>query len=232
MLAADVWGPLGVAFAVLGILIAVLVTWWFARGPRLFVQVSGTTLVSSPAREQITVLYGREVVPRVTQTLIWLWRGGRGAIRGTDIVESDPLRVHVSPGARLLDAAVLAQSKPTNAVSVAMDADSRVAIDFDYLDVRQGAVIEVLHTAESPELITIAGTIIGIPKGVLRVTEGVEVALPIGVVGSVSITVPTRSIPRSLRVASGMTRRWSFLMTLARSISAIADVVVGSIRRL
>jgi hypothetical protein len=228
MMADEIWGPLGVILGVLGIIVAAVVAWWFARGPRLVMQASGTTLVSTPSDDRIAVLYKGEPVPRVTQTIVWLWREGRGTVRGSDIVDDDPIVLCVPPDDRILDAGLLSQSKPTNAVAVAFDAsnpDAGASVGFAYLDPRQGAVIEVVHTAESPESVDVRGTIVGIPKGIVRVTGGVEVELPVGLAGAVSVTVPTHTIPRSLRVASGERTSKQVDLTLS-------GIVANALRRL
>jgi hypothetical protein len=115
--------------------------------------------------------------------------------------------LRVPSGERVLDAALLAQSGLANGVGVVLESDdtnAAVRIVFDYLDPRQGAVIEVIHTAESPEAIEATGTVIGIPKGIVRVTTGVQVEVPISILGpSMAVTVPTHTIPRNLRMASG-----------------------------
>jgi len=206
MIVTDIWGPLGAILGLIGIVIGGVLAWWFARGPRLVVQTSGSTLVSTPSDQRIRVLYNDEPVPRVTQSLVWLWREGRGTIKGSDVVTADPITINVPTGDRILDAALLAQSKPTNAVSIELvpdDPEAGARLAFEYLDPRQGAVIEVLHTAESPELIELTGTVMGMPKGIVRVRQAVAVDLPIGIAGAVSVTVPTHTIPRSLRHAAG-----------------------------
>jgi hypothetical protein len=206
MIVADIWGPRGAILGLIGIVIGGVLAWWFARGPRLVMQTSGATLVSTPSDHRIRVLYNDEPVERVTQSLVWLWREGRGTIRKSDVVATDPITVRVPPGDRILDAAILAESKPTNAVSIRVDAtdpEAGAQLAFEYLDPRQGAVIEVLHTAESPESVELTGTVMGVPKGIVRVRQGIDVDLPVGIAGGVSVTVPTHTIPRSLRHASG-----------------------------
>lgn len=100
------------------------------------VQATGSTLVSTPSDDRITVLYKHDSVPRVTQSTVWLWREGRGTVRGSDVDPDDP------------------------------GAGARVA--FEYLDPRQGLVIEVLHTAASPESVEVTGTVMAYPKGHTR----------------------------------------------------------------
>jgi hypothetical protein len=229
MAATDIWGPLGAILGLVGIVIGGVLAWWFARGPRLVMQASGSTLVSTPSDQRIKVLYEGEQVPRVTQSLVWLWREGRGTIRGSDVVTADPITIRVPPGDRILDAAILAQSKPTNAVNVQLDVDGPEAgarLAFEYLDPRQGAVIEVLHTAESPESVELIGTIMGVPKGIVRVRQGVEVDIPVGIAGAVSVTVPTHTIPRSLRRASGARTSREVDVSLVGTIANLIRVLL------
>jgi hypothetical protein len=206
MVMADLWGPIGAVLGLLAIIVGGVVAWWFARGPRLVMQVSGSTLVSSPSDNRIRVLYKDSPVPRVTQSLVWLWREGRGTIRGSDVVSDDPIMLKVPDGEHVLEATLLVESRPTNGVSVA-PADGKpctaVLVGFNYLDPRQGAVIEVLHTAKSPTDVEATGTIMGIPKGIARVATDVRVQMPVGLTGSVAVTVPTHTVPRSLQSASG-----------------------------
>jgi hypothetical protein len=207
MILADAWGPIGAVLAALAIVVGGVLAWWFARGPRLVMQVSGSTLVSRPSDHRISVLYRDKPVQRVTQSLVWIWREGRGTIRAEDIVAADPIKLSVPDGEHVLDADVLAQSKDTNGASVEVETDdvgTNVGVSFEYLDPRQGVLIEVLHTAESPTEISVSGTIMGIPKGIVRVTTDTQVKMPVGVFGSsIEVTIPIHAIPHSLRQASG-----------------------------
>lgn len=205
---ADIWGPAGVVLALVAIVVGGIVTWWFARGPRLVMQVSGSTLISQPSDDRITVLYRDTPVPRVTQSLVWLWREGRGTIREADIVSADPITLHVPNGECVLDADVVAQTRPTNGVNIELSDNrdqSGVRVGFAYLDPRQGALLEVIHTAESPAEISVSGTIIGIPKGITHVTTDTQIRMPVGAImgASIEVMVPTHIMPRSLRDAAG-----------------------------
>ena len=137
-------------------------------------------------------------------------------------MSTDPITLRVSGEGDILDVALFAQTEATNAVSIALDPEvpaSGATLTFEYLDPRQGAVLEVLHTAESPESVVVTGTIMGIPKGIIRVTESVEVTLPIGLAGAVTATVPMHTIPRSLRIASGTRTHRHFDLTIGSLVS-------------
>jgi hypothetical protein len=204
----DLLALAGVILGVLGVVAAIGAAWWFGRGPRLVMQVSGTTLISAPKNDHIKVLYDNSEVPKVTQSLIWLWREGRGTVRGTDVISNDPVAVNVPSGTRILDASILAQTKDTNRVKIVRDpiTETRAVVAFEYLDPRQGAVIEVLHTGEEPGATTISGTIMGIPKGITRAESGATVFVSVGMAGGAAVTIPTHSIPRSLRISGNSLR--------------------------
>ncbi len=199
----DLLALAGVILGVLGVVAAIGAAWWFGRGPRIVMQVSGTTLISAPKNDHIKVLYDNNQVPRVTQSFIWLWREGRGTVRGTDVTSMDPVAVNVPNTVRILDVSILAQTEDTNKVEIVRDplAETRAVVTFEYLDPRQGAVIEVLHTGEGPDATTVSGTIMGIPRGITPVETGATVVVSLGMAGAAAVTIPTHSIPRSLRIS-------------------------------
>ncbi|WP_312994962.1 hypothetical protein [Achromobacter animicus] len=116
-------------------------------------------------------------IPRLSRTVIFIWNSAEQTIRGDDVVE--PIRVSVCQGKdRVLRASALRVSRDVCNVSAEVSAPDRneVLVKFSYLDRRDGAVIEILHTGEA-HAPTILGTIIGIPGGLSRV-------------GSISATPP------------------------------------------
>jgi hypothetical protein len=206
----SLWVPVGLALAVVSLAASIFLAWWFARGPGLSVQASGTTLISSPGNERITVQYDGQVVERVTQSVIWLWRTGRGNIEGSAIVDEDPLTLTVPGGNRILDVTLLRQSRETNGFThnfekSASEVES-VKLSFKYLDRGQGVALEVYHTAPDPESVEMSGTVMGIPRGIRRTSSGSTMRLPVGLVGSVAVTIPTGVIPWHLRGAGEQPR--------------------------
>jgi hypothetical protein len=205
---------LGLVVGVLGVAAAFGAAWWFGRGPRVVMQVSGTTLISAPENPHIKVLYDRNEVRRVTQSVIWLWREGRGTVKGSDIDSDDPVMINVPNEERILDVAVLVQSKETNKVEVIPDPadETRATIRFKYLEPRQGAAIEVLHTGEGPKVVTVSGTIMGVPKGITAVESQMSVDIYLAGAGIATVTMPRHSVPRNLRIAD-RSHRQRFIAT-------------------
>jgi len=165
MWSSPIWVPVGLAVAILGIFVA----WWLARSVRLYVLITGATVISTPKVSRISVLYDGQPVNRVMQTSIWVWRGGRGVVKGRDVIKSDPIRFSLLKGEQILEAVVPWQSSSTNNVSIRLnDADLDTAcidVDFEYIDAGQGFVIVMYHTGESPDAIVVSGTVMGLPRG-------------------------------------------------------------------
>lgn len=95
---------------------------------------------------------------------------GKEPIRRADIAPANPLRLEVT-GARVLDIALEAVHRTVSDIAI-QDAssdsgESSVAIDFDFLDFRDGGLVRVLTTSP-PDEIRLAGDIVGMPNGVVN----------------------------------------------------------------
>lgn len=116
--------------------------------------------------EEVEIRFKGQPVDRLTKTHIVLWNSGKALLRGSDIVETDPLRCDFSQGSRVLEVRVVKASRAANEFEArpVPDLPNRVLLTFDYLDLRDGAVVEILHTDSKPYP-EIMGTIRGVPRG-------------------------------------------------------------------
>jgi hypothetical protein len=118
--------------------------------------------------DQITVLFRKKKVERLTKTHIILWNSGKATVKGENIVGDDPLRLQFDKDAEVLSVRVVTVTRNSIkfAANINPDASNEVLCSFDYLDEQDGATVEVLHTGEEryPEVL---GSIRGIPKGLL-----------------------------------------------------------------
>jgi hypothetical protein len=104
---------------------------------------------------------GGHEIERISRTYIALFNRKGDSVSGEDVVASDKLRVTVEHGDRILQARVIAVSRPQCGVSLnlAPSAANIVEVNFDFLDAKDGAILEILHQGASSA--TIAGTIRG-----------------------------------------------------------------------
>lgn len=118
--------------------------------------------------DEVEIRFRGQVVERLGKVYIVFWNSGTALLRGSDIIDNDPLRCECAKGSRILEARAVKITRPTTKFAVKLNptVPHSAIITFDYLDPGDGAIIELLHTAAEryPE---IKGTIRGVPKGCL-----------------------------------------------------------------
>jgi hypothetical protein len=109
------------------------------------------------------------MIPRLTKTVLVLWNAGEKTISGDDIVASDPLRIETQPQSEILSIVIVKATRQVLNLRLEQPLDplNLALIKFDFLDAGDGAVLEILHTAQSSAA-TITGTVKGIPRGFKR----------------------------------------------------------------
>jgi hypothetical protein len=154
-------------------LIGILASFWlgmrFRARSQMAYQSHGFTLVSqlsAPSIGEIKILFNEVAVPRVVVTQLAVWNTGNTVVRSTDVVESDPLKVRIEDGILLhvqRDSATREANKFR--VRISETDQSCAFLEFDYLNARDGARFQILHTG-TKEKAKLTGSIRGIPKGV------------------------------------------------------------------
>jgi hypothetical protein len=161
---------------ILGILAGLLIALYFYRasriGPRPSYQLKALRLIAKEQRalpEEVEIFFKGISVPRLTKTHIIFWNSGRAMLDGKQIVDTDPLRLEFGKDAQVLRAHIAKPTNKTNKFEIKINDKSpnEVFCSFDYLNVGDGAVIELLHTDEE-RYPKVTGTIRGVPKGILN----------------------------------------------------------------
>ena len=163
-------GWVGTVIGIVGIIIAIALAFFFASRPKISTQANTLDLVGPNAvlPHEIEFVFRGKKVPQVTLSKIAIWNSGNTTIKGDQIVDSDPLRILVSEG-NVLETKILHRTREVNDFSLALDplTDNQIKCRFDYLDVGDGALIQIIHTGT--DKVSVIGTLRGIPKGVLQV---------------------------------------------------------------
>lgn len=111
----------------------------------------------------LSVAYAGKGISTFSVAKFALWNAGNKVIEATDVAPSDPIRIAVKEGAQILDAKISYVKRKANNFTVSVSGDRRkVTIGFDYFHKSEGLVIEVYHTEESKDALTILGTIKGV----------------------------------------------------------------------
>jgi len=115
----------------------------------------------------VDVRYHDVSVQSLSKTYIAFWNAGRKTIPGSDIVRGDPIRFRFAGECKVLDTRIIRRSREVNQ-AVLTHHDDEVQLDFDFLDPKDGIILEVVHTGIGID-VKCAGTIRGIPQGIKRV---------------------------------------------------------------
>jgi hypothetical protein len=110
----------------------------------------------------LDIHYKGDPVADLSISRIMLWNHGRETVKEGDIAPADALRVEAVGDTTLLDVKILQTNSPASRFSAELMPDGKSAIlRFDFVDHRQGSVIEVVHSGTSSGDLQIAGTIVG-----------------------------------------------------------------------
>jgi hypothetical protein len=119
--------------------------------------------IGSDAPPELKLTFNDKLVSDVYKTELILFNSGNEAIRKDDV--SNKICVRFIGAEILREPSIKAKSKEEirlSASRIVMDEDNAVELDFSYLDHKDGAVVEILHTACNK--ISCEGNIIGAGK--------------------------------------------------------------------
>jgi hypothetical protein len=161
---------IGWTIGLIAVVLAVIFYFKSKATTRLAYQRSGRHLVGGRGADlpdDVSIYYKGTVVPLLSSSEIVFWNAGTSTVRGSDIVEVDPLRITLDENTRILRILITMVTRKVNLFAVTVDPDkgSEALCSFDYLDPGDGVRIEMLHTSETRHPI-MRGTIRGLPGGV------------------------------------------------------------------
>ena len=94
---------------------------------------------------KVKILYDNETVDDITVTTLTFWNKTSTTIHKTDLIDAEPLSIFTN-GGKILDVSVLKGSRSSNQINVSLTNDNSANITFDYLDKKEGGIIQVIHT--------------------------------------------------------------------------------------
>lgn len=203
---------------------------------QVFSAVPVADVISGESGYSLRVTYERPGEPpvyveRAVVQMLRFTSYGRIPIEKRDLVSGDPLRVEVVDG-KVLDIALASVTRDACGISlgevVVSEEKAYVAVDFDFLDYRDGALIQIL-TSDHEAQLGLRGTIVGLPGGPIRVEEseetdfsGISCLFPI-----ILQVIALVSLPFLYRfLTGGWTRVWLLLLPFGPPLAAVAATVV------
>jgi hypothetical protein len=164
MSVSDIIGAIGLAVSILGIPLTFILARRTRQRPELRYALDFDVILSPDSKlfdRGLFMTLGTYRIDSISRTRIALWNRRGDTINKGDILDSDPFRVQLAPDDEALQARVLSMSrKQVEAVATIDPAEpSSVQIDFSFLDVSDGAIIEIIH--RGPSKPTVQGTLKG-----------------------------------------------------------------------
>lgn len=122
-----------------------------------------------PHEDEITILFKGNEVKKITSTIISIWNAGKDPIKKTDIPGKNPLLISFNSNSNLQILRASIKAITRNAIEFDIritDNKKEVIFSFDFLDYKDGATVEILHTGDEGMKPYFKGTILGMPKGI------------------------------------------------------------------
>jgi hypothetical protein len=154
---------LSLAVGVLGLSIAILTYWLSRRYKRISVSRRSFSVIDRRRQPvpRMKIFYDDKPIEDLRITKYLFWNSGKEPIRCSDFPDRERLVISAGQGVQILEAAILqSRSESCNCRLKQID-DSSYEIQFDYLDPRDGLVIQLSHTGSSIRSLTVHGRIVG-----------------------------------------------------------------------
>ena len=139
------------------------------KEPRVYIANDRKIALSLDAPSELELLYHGKRIPTLTSTYVWFWNEGRRPIRRDDIAPRQPIRIQLGQGElapEILEVVVRQTTRESIAFKAVAVARDTVELSFDFLDYRDGALVEILHNLGSLTKADVSGVILGCPKGI------------------------------------------------------------------
>jgi hypothetical protein len=111
--------------------------------------------------QNLEMTIGGHQITSISRTRLAFWNQRGDTVRGTDIVKDDPIRLEFAKGDTPLQARTLSSSREQIKLTASINSASpaSVYVTFDFLDSRDGAILEIVH--QGTEQPTLTGTLMG-----------------------------------------------------------------------
>ena len=100
----------------------------------------------------LNITYNGAEYSNLSLTNIVLWNNGNKVIRRSDIASDDPLKVFTNDSSQILEKKILKVNQSLNKIQVIKDTENEITFDFEYLEPKNGMVLQILHTGEKKSI--------------------------------------------------------------------------------
>lgn len=116
--------------------------------------------------ENIKITCEDKNISTLTITKILIWCNGKETIYDTDIAQKMPLLIKTREGIDILEAKIIFSNNQANNINLEKLENNNYKINFEFLDKKNGFIIQVVHTGKDSDDIIVDGKIKGIEKNI------------------------------------------------------------------
>ncbi|WP_299287349.1 hypothetical protein [uncultured Mucilaginibacter sp.] len=110
--------------------------------------------------DTVQILYSGEKVNNLSISKIAFWNDGKETIDSSNVAINHPLKLNISEEFDILYAEILFQKNNSNDFKIDISEDNKsISIIFDFFDYEDGIVLQLFHTGNSSDDLSISGTI-------------------------------------------------------------------------
>jgi hypothetical protein len=168
--ATNPWAIIVLALCTIGGLVFGIVSLWLyfkGKKVRLLSYTIRSTVIFKGLTNEIPELdihfHGHgESIENLTSSNILLWNRGRETIRKADVVKGHPITIMMAENCSIVRVSILFGKTPANQIAVTRSADkTKAAVNSEYLDFMDGAIINILHTGVGNDALVVTGVVMG-----------------------------------------------------------------------
>lgn len=147
--------PLSIGLTIFGIVLTYILGKRGWQRKRISFQKQKYTLIRNNEKrfDKIKLMYDSKEVDSVAVTNIAVWNSGTVLINSSDMVQNRELRVKYKN--KLLDVKILGCVDETNKYEIKLLNENEAVINFDYSNVGEGAVFQIIHVESGKEAIEV-----------------------------------------------------------------------------
>lgn len=102
--------------------------------------------------EKLDLKFDGKSIDVLTISTIVIWNSQNTEIRREDIVSEYELSINSEDNTEILDAKIIYENEPANKFSIKKLSSKKVVFDFEYVDRKEGFVVQIFHTGKSNSL--------------------------------------------------------------------------------
>lgn len=101
--------------------------------------------IKEESLSKLNITYDNKRIEKITISKMIFWNSSFPTINKGDIINADPFSIILTDG-ELLDISVLKGDDTPNRINIACSTNNSAQISFDYLDRKEGGIIQIIHT--------------------------------------------------------------------------------------